>query len=1244
MLYSTLFHEIICLIKQGNIDKAKIILNTIKHEYLGKQGNLLQKKLHILCEKDNGFRKINNITGIYTRLPNTSERKAEGGKRLSTYNSTSCPQNNPKVTIITVVYNQELKLSRCIESVLSQTEKNIEYIIIDGGSNDGTLDLIKKYEKEVDYYVSETDNGIYNAMNKGLSVAKGEYIAFLNADDFYFPSAISDSLNHILKYDLDLSYASFFYTDDTGVAIVEDEARPWDSSMYIQGVPGGHETLFARRRCYDLIGGYDESYRIVADYDWFMRAFHAGFKAKPLEKTILVMREGGESFSEDQEKFENKSLLNKIFGNLDDDFAEFLYSLKYYKNWHGFYRDDRELISMLERAFDHSQKLQKSLFLTIEQRKNGAKGAKKTANPLDRSKLKIAIVLTFLKDASGGAERIAIESANELSRQGHGVTMVCCQGTAAEPFYHLDASIPLIDLAVHPYKMEYYEASTLKGLSFEQWGGREFKGLGFIPTEEDFVRWNKSPHMWRTRVYEGFFQKNYFDVVVSHMPSTYTYTLPTRSNRARTLHIAALHNAPQFKFFSDFYPAENQMERYMRLVSLENADIITVLFDQFIEQLPERLRSKAVTLTNFTSPQILQDTQNQNSQNDANCQTILAVGRLAPQKDHATLIKAYSIIRDVHPEWKLKIYGDGPLRKELEDLCASLDLDVKEILQGANRNIGPAYRGADILAFPSRFEGFGLALTEAMAFGVVPIGFDDCEGVKHLIDHEQDGLLVSGDNRIQGMADAILQLIRNPNLRKSLASKGKRKAELYTVSEYVNNLARIVANARQRKRSSHFPAVSKADLKVAILSTYLEGGAGIAASRLKEGLRRFGIDAKTVSFSQGPQDSHYQTELPPEAQAIYKNCFDLWRKGGGNTLFSSSYPSLSLHQLSFLKHFDIINLHWIQTMLSNEAIAYISRLGPPVVWTLHDMNAFTGGCHYSAGCHEYAIDCAHCPQVADGFKSYPSSVLDVKRKYWMDDIVVVTPSRWLADCARESQVFGSNPISVIPNGLDTDIFRPRDRRKARLQLGLPEDKLIMLFTCQSHKERRKGFAELIDMTAHIKASQKNVHLIMFGSISEEIEQLGLPFTALGHVHSNELLSLGYSAADVLVMPTLEDNLPNIILESAACGTPIVAFDSGGVSDAVVNHSTGYLVPRGKSDELAKFALQAAGEEWTARCRNYATRHFSLDVQSRAYSDLFHVLISKNNNFKPRYLPEIFNEMRNNFDRLINPQLRNKPEN
>jgi glycosyltransferase involved in cell wall biosynthesis len=198
--------------------------------------------------------------------------------------------NLPLITIITVVYNGEIYLEETIQSVINQTYPNIEYIIIDGGSTDETLDIIKKYEDKIDYWISEKDKGIYDAMNKGLKLATGNFIAILNADDYYEDFAVEDSVKLLLKTKADYSIANVKYTNGDVIKPI----IPLENQIY-QEMPYPHVSVFIAKYVYDDIGYFDIDFKIAGDHDMAVRIILKGYKYCYLNKVIAILEAGGVS-------------------------------------------------------------------------------------------------------------------------------------------------------------------------------------------------------------------------------------------------------------------------------------------------------------------------------------------------------------------------------------------------------------------------------------------------------------------------------------------------------------------------------------------------------------------------------------------------------------------------------------------------------------------------------------------------------------------------------------------------------------------------------------------------------------------------------------------------------------------------------------------------------------------------------------------------------------------------------------
>ncbi|MEQ8961246.1 MAG: glycosyltransferase, partial [Coleofasciculus sp. C2-GNP5-27] len=259
---------------------------------------------------------------------------------------------------------------------------------------------------------------------------------------------------------------------------------------------------------------------------------------------------------------------------------------------------------------------------------------------------------------------------------------------------------------------------------------------------------------------------------------------------------------------------------------------------------------------------------------------------------------------------------------------------------------------------------------------------------------------------------------------------------------------------------------------------------------------------------------------------------------------------------------DIINIHWIgEAFLRIETIA---KLQQPVVLTLHDMWALTGGCLYTGECDRYTGACGKCPQLGSTQEWDLSRwVWQRKVKAWQNcNLTIVALSSWLANCAGASSLFQNRRIELIPNGIDTHKYRPLNQQVAREFLGLPEDKHLVLFgSLRATDNPRKGFSLLQLALQDLSQSgwQDKLELVVFGASEPETPpELGFPAHYLGQLNDDLSLAILYSAADVFVLPSTQENLANTVMEAIACGTPSVAFNIGGMPDLIEHQNNGYL--------------------------------------------------------------------------------------
>lgn len=244
-------------------------------------------------------------------------------------------KTNPLITVITVVYNGEKYLEETILSVINQSYENIEYIIIDGGSTDGTLDIIKKYEDKIAYWVSEKDNGIYDAMNKGIKQSKGDLIGMINADDYYEKDTLLFVADAFAREEKDVFYGDIFYLDGVERSLVPAHDTglkygifPYSFKWIWVNMLFGHPTTFVKKTIYDEIGLFDTSYRISGDYDFFFKLVKAQKQFYYIKEPLVTFRLGGVSDTANKIKERENENIRKKNGLIIGAMINTLYKVK----------------------------------------------------------------------------------------------------------------------------------------------------------------------------------------------------------------------------------------------------------------------------------------------------------------------------------------------------------------------------------------------------------------------------------------------------------------------------------------------------------------------------------------------------------------------------------------------------------------------------------------------------------------------------------------------------------------------------------------------------------------------------------------------------------------------------------------------------------------------------------------------------------------------------------------------------
>ncbi len=364
-------------------------------------------------------------------------------------------------------------------------------------------------------------------------------------------------------------------------------------------------------------------------------------------------------------------------------------------------------------------------------------------------------------------------------------------------------------------------------------------------------------------------------------------------------------------------------------------------------------------------------------------------------------------------------------------------------------------------------------------------------------------------------------------------------------------------------------------IRTTILSTMDgRGGAAIAAYRLHQALGRGGVQSRMCVAKKSSGDDTV-VALPEETRwERFRRRFQgrrvrrEWRSyrasrpAGGEYFSDDRIPGADRLGRAMPKA-DVYNIHWVAGLVDYTRLLGNLPRATPLVWTLHDMNPFTGGCHYAMDCRKFTATCGACPQLGSTDPADLSAAIHGRKTAAYatlepDTTRIVAPSRWLAGEARRSRLFSRFDAVAIPNSVDVDAFRPGDRGAARARLGLPADEPVVLFVADDVRNRRKGLDLLLAALDPVCRHQP-VTLAVIGQAPEALAA-SAPLVSLGRLDDLQQLVTAYVAADLFVVPTRADNLPNVVLEAMACGTPVVGFDVGGVPEMVESGVSGLLAP------------------------------------------------------------------------------------
>lgn len=409
---------------------------------------------------------------------------------------------------------------------------------------------------------------------------------------------------------------------------------------------------------------------------------------------------------------------------------------------------------------------------------------------------------------------------------------------------------------------------------------------------------------------------------------------------------------------------------------------------------------------------------------------------------------------------------------------------------------------------------------------------------------------------------------------------------------------------------------------VHLSATDNEGGSGRSAYRIHDGLRGLGWRSRMLVGTKVTRDPDVDT-VYGGSRAVKWAGYLIDRATRNVGLAYQWQPwSGRLRCHPWLGEADVIQLFNLHGGYFPIRLLPSMSRHAPLVWRLSDMWPMTGHCVYSGTCEKWKSGCGTCPIPRDyvelGIDTSAFLWRQKERLYAKCDITVVAPSSWTEKLARESPLLGRFPVCRIPNGLDTQIFRPIPREVACEILHYDPSIRRILFVAHGLDDNpRKGGSCLMEALKHMGALP-GTELLLAGVGGESWERAGLPIRVrrAGYITDDRLMAALYSCADLIVVPSSVENLPNTLLEAMACGLPAVAYDTGGMADAVHDGVTGHLVRSGDAAALASAIRQLLGDngEQRARMRDESRRlierEFSSEIQAERFAALYGEIIGR----------------------------------
>ena len=1082
-------------------------------------------------------------------------------------------EDAPLVSIITVTYNADEMLENAIRSVAEQSYDEIEYIIIDGGSTDRTLEIVRKNAAYVDCLISEPDNGIYDAMNKGLLRARGEYIVLLNADDRLFPEFLTQSVGALQKSGADISYCD--YTTEDGFVHVGEI----NNGLFLSQLGIKHNTFVMRRDCFARLGGFDAQLKVVADAKWNRAAWASGlrFEKVPGMHVFYSLRglsAGSTPAGRDKIIRESANLVLDCFPELDRDQATALYLSNF--NTH----QTDTLIALHKKLGPTSPVLAEMIQEAMRWNLINRPGYLLRAQDPDR----ISQVIALARYLDFPLDQLLFEDPDSETA----VALAAFLSTLHSARTQRDETGQKICLhfaRVFSSPSETFIYDFLQDMTAAEDGHihvmlcddrKDAENRPFDLTLH--VAWNKLNAKICGVLYDLIWDVLEPNRVVAHFALNgwflHDRLKPEQRrvewiNMCHGIDVFAYGDNPNYTAYIDTYCAFAPNVAFTAV----SAFLARLLHSHGV---PEE---KIFSVPNAVSDQFWNTRKDDNFWDGERPLRLISIGRLIPWKGHDVLLRALAKVHEARPEVQIDldiVYGKwGEQLPALEGLRNSLELPgavnfVDFVDFRTQTDYVPSF---DLFVLPStlsadpvpRTETFGVAMIEAISAGLPVIG-TDAGGIPEVVGTQTPQAKIVPHGDAQALADAIVEMIDNrTEVFVDNTAYARPQIDTFSPEARVRNWTRVTDwLSTPRKKVFHFCALGK-------------GGAAGAALNVHKGFLRKGYDSWFVT--RASERNNIDAYAPNILTMVPENSVDFNhaeppRRPEFTTFTLDDYAVSDDSLRDLLAGADLINLAWPGKFLSVQNIAMMTRLGVPVMMTLRDMNQITGGCHFFHGCTQWTQGCASCPQAPEiAPEGFPAQVFDAKKTTWnFEAITFVALSDHSLDVLSRSSLAANVNTVKLPNYVNTDVFYRDLTPLAEAKSVAPD--MVKIGYLPSFGSRVKGHREFLAALQHLHQNRPELKVTILLASNDTLAPEETPYEVvkIGAIADRDTLRHFYNACDIVAVPSLEETFSNTTIEALACGVPVVGFKTGVLQEILADGECGGVVEMGDVVALASSIL------------------------------------------------------------------------